>query len=55
MKEYNVEIKQRGQFHLLYWNGRLIYKSKDQAKVNSRAKVYEGYAAKLNERRGNEE
>ena len=54
MKEYNVEIKQRGQFHLLYWNGKLIYKSKDQSKVVSRAKVYEGYAAKLNEQRCNE-
>ena len=55
MKECIVTVEQKGEFWLLRWKGRLFYKSKDESKVRNKAKVYEHYAAKLNERRGNEE
>lgn len=54
MKEYEVTVEQKGAFWLLRWNGKLIYKSKDKQKVRNREATLQGYAAKLNERQGNE-
>ena len=50
MKEYQVIVEQKGAFWLLRWNGKLIYKSKDEQKVRSREATLQNYAAKLNER-----
>jgi hypothetical protein len=50
MKECKVTVEQKGAFWLLRWNGKLIYKSKDETKVRNKAKVYEHYAEALNER-----
>ena len=54
MKEYKATVEQKGAFWLLRWNGKLIYKSKDEQKVRNREATLQGYAAKLNERQGNE-
>ena len=53
-KEYKVVVEQKGAFWLLRWNSKLIYKSKDEQKVRNREATLQGYAAKLNERQGNE-
>ena len=50
MKEHKVSVESKGAFWLLRWNGKLIYKSKDESKVRNKAKVYEHYAEVLNER-----
>ena len=50
MKECKVTVESKGAFWLLRWNGKLIYKSKDENKVRNKAKVYEHYAEVLNER-----
>ena len=55
MKEYKATVEQKGAFWLLRWNGKLIYKSKDERKVRNREATLQGYAAKLNERQGSEE
>ena len=49
MMEYKPTVERKGTFWLLRWNGKLIYKSKDESKVRSKAKVYEHYAEVLNE------
>jgi hypothetical protein len=54
MKECKVTIEQKGAFWLLRWNGKLIYKSKDEQKVRNREQALQSYAAKLNERKGSE-
>ena len=53
-KVNEVIVEQKGAFWLLRWNGKLIYKSKDEQKVRSREVTLQGYAAKLNEQRCNE-
>ena len=53
-KEHNVIVEQKGAFWLLRWNGKLIYKSKDEQKVRNREATLQNYAAKLNERNGSE-
>ena len=54
MKECIVTVEQKGTFWLLRWNGKLIYKSKDEKKVRSREATLQNYAAKLNEQRYSE-
>ena len=49
-----VTVEQKGAFWLLRWNGKLIYKSKDEQKVRNREATLQGYAAKLNEQRCSE-
>lgn len=53
-KEYKVIVEQKGEFYILRWNGKLIYKSKDEQKVRNREQALQNYAAKLNERNGSE-
>ena len=54
MKECIVTVEQKSEFWLLRWNGKLIYKSKDEQKVRNREVTLQGYAAKLNEQRYSE-
>lgn len=53
-EQHTVAVIQKGQFYILTWNGKAIYKSKDESKVRNKATVYERYAERLNERSGGE-
>lgn len=50
MKGYKVIVEQKGAFWLLRWNGKLVYKSKDEQKVRNREATLQEYAKILNER-----